>query len=54
MGSAMKLRNGAIDFSTVGPVTIAAAISGGQRAFNSSQKRSSGQSSSRVSRSHWI
>jgi hypothetical protein len=53
MGSATKLRKGAMDFSIEGPVTMLAAMSGGHRALNSCQKRSSGQSSSFASRSHW-
>ena len=45
IGSATKLRNGAIDFSIDGPVTILSAISGGNRRFSSPQNRSSGHSS---------
>ena len=37
-----------MDFSIDGPVTMLSAMSFGQRALNSSQKRSSGQSSSLV------
>jgi len=52
IGSATKLRNGAMDFSIDGPVTILSAMSLEHRALNSCQKRSSGQSSSLASRSH--
>ena len=45
IGSATKLRSGAIDFSIDGPVVIRAAIAGPMRVVSSLQKRSSLQSS---------
>ena len=45
MGSATKLRRGAMLFSIEGPVIIRAATSSGKRRFSSAQNASSDQSS---------
>ena len=52
IGSATKLRSGAIDFSIDGPVTSWSAMNAGMRAVNSDQNRSSGQSSTVSSSGH--
>ena len=48
------VRKGAMLFSNDGPWTTFAAASGPRRVQNSSQNRSSGQSSMPSSREHWI